>query len=97
MYTIPPPPPSWNTLSWPHKITDQIEATEEQLCQDEQKFQKKLLDDQTQLEDRLDTVQVFLGLVTLRMLVIACQQHSSLPLSSAHNKIMIIKECHFVS
>lgn len=45
-------------MAWPSKITDQIELTEQQLEQDEQKFQKKLLDDQTQLEDRLDSVQV---------------------------------------
>ncbi len=45
-------------MAWPFKITDQIEQTEEQLEQDQQKFQKKLLDDETQLDDRLDTVQV---------------------------------------
>lgn len=37
---------------------DQVEQSEEQLEQDEQKFHKKLLDDQTQLEDKLDTLQV---------------------------------------
>ncbi len=45
-------------MAWPFKIADQIELTEEQLDQDEQKFQKKLQDDQTQLDDRLDSVQV---------------------------------------
>ncbi len=48
----------WTTMAWPSKIADQIELTEEQLDQDEQKFQKKLQDDQTQLDDRLDSVQV---------------------------------------
>ena len=49
---------SWDTLAWPRRIVDQVEQSEEQLEQDEQKFHKKLLDDQTQLEDKLDTLQV---------------------------------------
>ena len=49
---------SWNTLGWPGKITDQVESTETQMEQDNQKFQKKLSDDQQQLEDRLDTLQL---------------------------------------
>ena len=48
----------WDTLSWPRKILDQIEMTENQMEQDEQKFHKKLIDDQAQLEDKLDTLQV---------------------------------------
>ena len=48
----------WNTLSWPGKISDQVEHTEAQMEQDNEKFQKKLIDDQQQLEDRLDTLQV---------------------------------------
>lgn len=48
----------WDTLAWPRKIYDQIEITENQMEQDEQKFNKKLVDDQTQLEDKLDTLQV---------------------------------------
>ena len=48
----------WDTLSWPRKIFDQIDNTENQMEQDEQKFHKKLIDDQTQLEDKLDTLQV---------------------------------------
>ena len=58
MFISPSLPFSWTTLSWPHKLVDQVEATEAQLEQDEQKFQKKLLDDQTQLDDKLDTIQV---------------------------------------
>ena len=34
-----------------------MEATEAQLEHDEQKFQKKLQEDQTQLEDKLDSIQ----------------------------------------
>ena len=49
---------SWNTLAWPGKITDQIDSTETQMEQDNQKFLKKLSDDQQQLEDRLDTLQL---------------------------------------
>ena len=49
---------SWDTLSWNKRIMDQIELTETQMEQDESKFHKKLLDDQTQLEDKLDTLQV---------------------------------------
>jgi len=45
-------------LSWNKKILDQIELTETQMENDEQKFHKKLIDDQTQLEDKLDTLQV---------------------------------------
>lgn len=48
----------WDTLSWPRRIFDQIDITENQMEQDEQKFHKKLIDDQTQLEDKLDTLQV---------------------------------------
>ena len=48
----------WDTLAWPRKILDQIDITENQMEQDEQKFHKKLIDDQTQLEDKLDTLQV---------------------------------------
>jgi hypothetical protein len=48
----------WDTLAWPRKVLDQIDMTENQMEQDEQKFHKKLIDDQTQLEDKLDTLQV---------------------------------------
>ena len=48
----------WDTLAWPRKVLDQIDITENQMEQDEQKFHKKLIDDQTQLEDKLDTLQV---------------------------------------
>ena len=54
---------SWDTLAWPRRIVDQVEQSEEQLEQDEQKFHKKLLDDQTQLEDKLDTLQVCATLI----------------------------------
>ena len=61
----------WDTLSWPRKICDQVDITENQIEQDEQKFHKKLLDDQTQLEDKLDTLQVRIirwhSVINLRM------------------------------
>ena len=50
--------PSWDTLAWPRHIEDQVEQTEGQLEQDEQKFHKKVLDDEAQLEDKLDNLQV---------------------------------------
>ena len=40
---------------------DQIETTETQMEQDNQKFLKKLSDDQQQLEDRLDTLQLIVA------------------------------------
>ena len=40
---------------------DQIEQTEIQLNTDQEKFHKKLLDYQVQLEDRLDTLQMIAG------------------------------------
>lgn len=51
-------PLSWDTLAWSRRIIEQVETTETQLENDEQKFHKKLLDDQTQLEDKMDTLQV---------------------------------------
>ena len=51
----------WDTLSWPKKITDLMELTEQQLYSDEGKFRKKLLDDQVALEDKLDTVQMIVA------------------------------------
>lgn len=55
------PTTSWNTLAWPGKISDQVEMTETQMDQDNQKFLKKLSDDQQQLEDRLDTLQLLVA------------------------------------
>ena len=43
---------------------DQIEQTEIQLNTDQEKFHKKLLDDQIQLEDRLDTLQMIVAGLT---------------------------------
>ena len=40
---------------------DQIALTEEQMDTDQDKFYKKLLDDQLQLEDRLDSVQMIVA------------------------------------
>lgn len=51
----------WTTLSWPKRIADQIELTEEQMAADRDKFHRKLSDDQIQLEDRLDTLQMIVA------------------------------------
>ncbi len=40
---------------------DQMEQTEEQIEADQEKFHKKLLDDQMQLEDRLDSLQMIVA------------------------------------
>lgn len=45
-------------MAWPKRISDEIEATEEQLEKDEQKFKKNLQNDQVTFEDRLDTLEV---------------------------------------
>ena len=51
----------WNTLSWPKKIIDQIEQTKLQLTLDQDKYHKKLLDDQLQLDDKLDSLQMIVA------------------------------------
>ena len=48
----------WNAIGWPRKIIEHIESTENQLDDDEKKFQKNLQNDQTNFEDRLDTLEV---------------------------------------
>lgn len=45
-------------MGWPKKIGDQVEATELQLEEDENKFQKNLQNDQSNFDDRLDTIEV---------------------------------------
>ena len=45
-------------MGWPKKIADQVEATELQLEEDEKKFQKNLQNDQSNFDDRLDTIEV---------------------------------------
>ncbi len=45
---------------------DQLAQTEIQLDTDQEKFHKKLLDDQVQLEDRLDTLQMIVAGFTAR-------------------------------
>nr|WAW84827.1 axonemal dynein heavy chain 1 [Halisarca dujardinii] len=48
----------WTTLGWPHKIQEQIDNCDDQLSQDEERFQKNLANDQSAFEDRLDTLQM---------------------------------------
>ena len=45
-------------MSWPKKVADQIEMTEQQLDENEKKFQKNLVNDQGNFDDRLDTLEV---------------------------------------
>lgn len=51
----------WATLSWPKRIIDQMELTEQQMNIDQEKFHKKLIDDQMQLEDKLDSLQMIVA------------------------------------
>ena len=48
----------WTAIAWPHKIERQMEATYEQLDQDEERFRKLQTSDQANFNDRLDTLQV---------------------------------------
>ena len=48
----------WTAISWPHKIERQMEQTYAQLDEDEERFRKLQQSDQTNFEDRLDTLQV---------------------------------------
>ncbi len=48
----------WTAIGWPHKIEFQMEQTYAQLEEDEERFRKLQTSDQTNFEDRLDTLQV---------------------------------------
>lgn len=48
----------WTCIGWPHKIQLQMEATEENLEADEERFQKNLLADQNTFQDRLDSLNM---------------------------------------
>ncbi|KAK3096562.1 hypothetical protein FSP39_001310 [Pinctada imbricata] len=48
----------WTAIGWPHKIERQMEATYEQLDQDEERFRKLQGSDQANFNDRLDTLQM---------------------------------------
>ena len=51
----------WTVIGFPHKIQQQIEATELALQADEEHFQKNLLSDQTTFQDRLDTLNMVIA------------------------------------
>lgn len=46
----------WSTVGWPHKILQQIEQVEKQHVEDEDRFRKLQTTDQSNLNDRLDTL-----------------------------------------
>ena len=58
----------WTTIGWPHKIETQMEQTLLQLDDDEERFRKLQMSDQTNFEDRLDGLQV--GFLTLFLISI---------------------------
>ena len=45
-------------MGWPYKIEQQMEQTEAQLEEDEERFRKLQLQDQANFNDRLDTLFV---------------------------------------
>ena len=51
----------WTVIGFPHKIQQQIEATEVSLEADEEHFQKNLLSDQATFQDRLDTLNMVIA------------------------------------
>ncbi|KAK2170975.1 hypothetical protein NP493_1117g00049 [Ridgeia piscesae] len=46
----------WTAVGWPYKIEQQMEQTEAQLEEDEERFRKLQLQDQANFNDRLDTL-----------------------------------------
>ena len=48
----------WTAVGWPYKIEQQMEQTEAQLEEDEERFRKLQLQDQANFNDRLDTLFV---------------------------------------
>lgn len=48
----------WSILAWPHKLEQQVVATLEQYVDDEEKFKKLQVLDQTSFADRIDSLIV---------------------------------------
>ncbi|XP_060076356.1 dynein axonemal heavy chain 1-like, partial [Ylistrum balloti] len=48
----------WTAIGWPHKIEVQMEATYQQLDEDEERFRKLQTSDQANFNDRMDTLQM---------------------------------------
>ena len=48
----------WTAIGWPHKIVTQMEQTEKQLDEDEERFHKLQMTDAANFNDRLDSLSV---------------------------------------
>lgn len=48
----------WSILAWPHKLERQVEATQAQYLEDEERFKKLQVLDQTSFADRIDSLTV---------------------------------------
>ncbi|RDD38836.1 Dynein heavy chain 1, axonemal [Trichoplax sp. H2] len=48
----------WTAVGWPYKIEQQMKQTDESLEKDEERFRKVQVTDQSNFEDRLDTLQM---------------------------------------
>jgi len=69
---------------------DQIAQTEIQLDTDQEKFHKKLLDDQVQLEDKLDTLQMIVAGFTARV-----DLNKAAEIANEVRRVMKdLKDCH---
>lgn len=55
-------PARWAANSWPSKILGQIEMVRQQHIEDEEKFRKIQLVDQNNFQEKLEGLQVGLGL-----------------------------------
>jgi len=51
----------YTCVGWPHKIEVQLEATAEHLEDDEERFQKNLLNEQNTFQDRLDALNMVIA------------------------------------
>lgn len=48
----------WTCFAWPAKVDELIERTNDNLGQDEERFQKILASDQANFEDKMDSLQM---------------------------------------
>jgi len=75
----------WTTIGWPHKIEVQMEQTQTQLEEDEERFHKLQLTDQANFNDKLDTLSVCHYEDILPLGLSLLPKHLLLGLSSKHN------------
>ncbi|KAK2152282.1 hypothetical protein LSH36_335g03002 [Paralvinella palmiformis] len=73
----------WTAIGWPHKIELQMEQTEKQLDEDEERFHKLQMSDTAAFNDKIDT---------LSMLVAGMAAHTDL--SKAHEVANQIRRIH---